>query len=68
MSGKCFCWAFKLGFLQLIYSASLIPKSDLESASSVTSKQRELYESKHVSTHIILFVLKSLIKLTLNLT
>ena len=58
MSGKCFCWAFKLGFLQLIYSASLIPKSNSESALSMTSKQRELYELKHALTHIILFVLK----------
>ena len=45
---KWFCCAFKLGFLQLIYKASLIFKSNLESALSIILKQRELYESKHV--------------------
>ena len=42
---KWFCCAFKLGFLQLICKASLIFKSNLELALSVTLKQRELYES-----------------------
>ena len=46
---KWFCCAFKLGFLQLIYMASLIFKSNLELALSIILKQRELYESKHVS-------------------
>ena len=46
---KWFCWAFKLGFLQLICKASLIFKSNLELALSIILKQRELYESKHVS-------------------
>ena len=46
---KCFCCAFKLGFLQLICKASLIFKSNLELALSITLKQRELYESKHVA-------------------
>ena len=36
---------FKLGFLQLICKATLIFKSNLELALSVTLKQRELYES-----------------------
>ena len=38
-----------LSFLQLICKASLIFKSNLESALSIILKQRELYESKHVS-------------------
>ena len=46
---KWFCCAFKLGFLQLICKASLIFKSNLELALSIILKQRELYESKHVS-------------------
>ena len=43
---KWFCCAFKLGFLQLICKASLIFKSNLELALSITLKERELYESK----------------------
>ena len=39
----------QLGFLQLICKATLIFKSNLELALSIISKQRELYESKHVS-------------------
>ena len=46
---KWFCCAFKLGFLQLICKASLIFRSNLELALSIILKQRELYESKHVS-------------------
>ena len=46
---KWFCWAFKLGFLQLICKASLIFKSNLELALSIILKERELYESKHVA-------------------
>ena len=46
---KWFCYAFKLGFLQLICKASLILKSNLELALSIILKQRELYESKHVA-------------------
>ena len=46
---KWFSCAFKLGFLQLICKASLIFKSNLELALSIILKQRELYESKHVS-------------------
>ena len=46
---KLFCCAFKLGFLHLIYKAFLIFKSNLELALSIILKQRELYESKHVS-------------------
>ena len=42
-------FAFKLGFLQLIRKASLIFKSNLELVISITLKQRELYESKHVA-------------------
>ena len=43
-----YCWAFKLGFFQLICKASLIFKSNLELALSIILKERELYESKHV--------------------
>ena len=46
---KWFCYGFKLGFLQLVCKASLIFKSSLEIAWSIILKQRELYESKHVS-------------------
>ena len=46
---KRFCYAFKLGFSQLICIAYLIFKSNLEFALSIIVKQRELYESKHVS-------------------
>ena len=46
---KRFCFAFKLGFLQLICKASLIFKSNLELALSIILKQRELYKSKYVS-------------------
>ena len=46
---KWFCCAFKLGFLQLIYKASLIFKSSLELALSIILKERELYESKYVA-------------------
>ena len=44
-----FCCAFKLGFLELICKASLIFKSNFELDFSIILKQRELYESKHVS-------------------
>ena len=44
---KWFCWAFKLGFIQLIRKASFF-KSDLELALSIILKQREFCESKHV--------------------
>ena len=44
-----FCCAFKLGFLQLICKASLIFKSNLELALSITLKQRALYKSKHAA-------------------
>ena len=46
---KRFFCAFKLGFLQLICKASLMFKSNLELALSIILKQRELYESKHVT-------------------
>ena len=49
VSAKWFCCAFKLGFLQLICKASLIFKSNLESALSIILKQRELYELKDVA-------------------
>ena len=45
---KRFCCVFKLGFLQLLFKASLIFKSNLELALSVILKERELYESEHV--------------------
>ena len=46
---KWFCCEFKLSFLQLIYKASLIFKSNLVLALLIISKQKELYESNHVS-------------------
>ena len=46
---KWFCSTFKLGFLQLICKMFLIFKSNSELALSITLKQRELYESKHVA-------------------
>ena len=46
---KSFCFAFRLGFLQLIRKASLIFKLNLELALSIILKQRELYVSKHVT-------------------
>ena len=46
---KWFCCAFKLGYFQLICTASLIFMSNLELALSIILKQRELYESKHVA-------------------
>ena len=49
MRDKWFCCAFKLGFLQLTCKVSLIFRSNLELALSIILKQRELYESKHVS-------------------
>ena len=49
MSAKWFCCAFKLGFLQLICKAPLIFKSNLELPLSIILKQRELYESRHVT-------------------
>ena len=45
---KSIRWAFKSGFLQLICKASLIFKSNLESALSIILKE-ENYESKHVA-------------------
>ena len=45
---KWFCYAFKLGFVQLTCKTSLIFKSNLELALSIILKERELYESKHV--------------------
>ena len=46
---KWFCWAFKLSFVQLISKAFFIFKSNLELALSLILKERELYESKHIS-------------------
>ena len=46
---KWFCWAVKLGLLQLICKASLMFKSNLELALSIILKERELYESNHVA-------------------
>ena len=46
LRAKWFCYAFKLGFLQLICKASLIFKSNLELVLSIISKEKELYESK----------------------
>ena len=49
LRAKWFCFAFKLGFLQLICKASLFFKSNLVLALSIILKQRELFESKHVA-------------------
>ena len=46
---KPFFCVFKLDLFQLISKASLIFKLNLELALSIILKQRELYESKHVS-------------------
>ena len=46
---KCFCCAFKLGFLQLTCKPYLIFKSNLEFALPTILLQRELHESKHVA-------------------
>ena len=46
---KWLCCAFNSGFLQLICKASLTFKSNLELDFSIISKQRELYEWKHVA-------------------
>ena len=54
---KWFCWAFKLGFCQLICKASFIFKSNLELALSIISKQKELYKSKHVAVECSLIFL-----------
>ena len=40
---KWFCCAFKIGFLQLIFKASVIFKSNLELALSIILKQWESY-------------------------
>ena len=45
---KWFCYAFKLGFGQLICKASFVFKSNLGLALSIILKEKELYESKHV--------------------
>ena len=49
VGAKWFCCAFKLGFVQLICKGSLIFKSNIELALSIISKQRGLYESKHIA-------------------
>ena len=49
VSAEWFCCAFKFGFLQLIYKASLMFKSNFELVLSIILKQKELYESKHVA-------------------
>ena len=45
---KWFCYAFNLGFLQLIRQSSLIFKSNLELVFLIILKERELYESRLV--------------------
>ena len=52
MRAKWFCYAFKLGFLQLIFKAFLIFKSNLQLAWSIILKQKELYKSKHVAVSV----------------
>ena len=56
---KWFFWAFKLGFVQLMYKAFLIFKSNLELGLSIILKERELYNqnmlSWSVNTVIIIF-------------
>ena len=46
---KWFCYAFKIGFVQLICKVSLIFKSNLELVLSIILKKRELCKSKHVA-------------------
>ena len=43
VTDKWLCWAFKFGFFQFIFKASLFFKSNLELALSITLKERELY-------------------------
>ena len=56
---KWFFWAFKLGFVQLMYKAFLIFKSNLELGLSIILKERELYNQNmllwSVNTVIIIF-------------
>ena len=54
---KWVCYAFKLGFLQLICKVSLIFKSNLELALSIISRERELYESKNENMRLVIFFL-----------
>ena len=49
---KRFCWALKLGLLQLICKVSLIFKSSLELALKLILKRRELHESKNVAVEL----------------
>ena len=49
LRAKWFYCAFKVSFLQLVCKASLIFKSNFELALWIISKQRELYEPKHVA-------------------
>ena len=46
---KWFFWAFKLGFVQLMYKAFLIFKSNLELGLSIILKERELYNQNMLS-------------------
>ena len=48
MKAKWFCCRFKLGLRQVICKASLFFKSNLVLVLSITLKQRELYEPRHV--------------------
>ena len=43
VTDKWLCWAFKFGFFQFIFKASLFFKSNLELVLSITLKERELY-------------------------
>ena len=61
---KWFCCAFILGFLQLLYKASLVFKSNLELALSIILKQRELYESKHVGVEYTCLKIRDLFVVT----
>ena len=45
VSDKWFCWAFKLGFLQLNCKASVIFKSNLELALSIKTKENYMSQS-----------------------
>ena len=53
MRAKWFCYAFKLGFPQVISKACLIFKLNLELALSIILEERESYESKHVEVECI---------------
>ena len=55
MRVKWFCCAFKVGFLQLIYKATLIFKSNLELALSTILKRKRIIRVKACSGGVQMF-------------